>query len=146
MKQVLLGILRLKNADMKYVFVVLIMLVGVSVYAQNTQNADTITCPANLENIYARVLYTDSLSSSFVIFIKKEVKLHKHQHHTEHVMVLEGEATMTLGDKVFKIKKGDVVFIPKNTPHSVVTTSAVPLKVISLQAPNFDGSDRILLE
>jgi mannose-6-phosphate isomerase-like protein (cupin superfamily) len=131
---------------MKTVFVLLATLIATCLQAQNYQNTDTITCPASANNIYARVLYSDSLSTSFIIFIKKEVKLHKHQHHTEHVMVLEGEATMTLGDNVFKIKKGDIIYIPQNTPHSVVTTSAVPLKVISLQAPYFDGVDRILLE
>ncbi|MDL5049938.1 cupin domain-containing protein [Oscillatoria amoena NRMC-F 0135] len=115
-------------------------------FAQNTQNTDTIQCPAGVENIYSRPLYSDSLCSSFVIFIKKEVKLHKHLHHTEHVTVLDGEATMTLGDKVFTVKKGDFIFIPKNTPHKVVTTSQTPLKVISLQAPYFDGTDRVLLE
>lgn len=104
------------------------------------------TFKKSYENIYSRPLYSDSLCSSFVIFIKKEVKLHKHLHHTEHVTVLDGEATMTLGDKVFTVKKGDFIFIPKNTPHKVVTTSQTPLKVISLQAPYFDGTDRVLLE
>ena len=42
--------------------------------------------------------------------------------------------------------KGDFVFIPKNTPHSVNVISKVPLKVISVQAPFFDGKDRVLLE
>ena len=49
-------------------------------------------------------------------------------------------------DKSFKIKKGDLVFIPKNTIHSVITTSKQPLKVVSIQAPLFDGTDRISIE
>lgn len=131
---------------MKLFYALLLVVFTSHLFAQNTQNTDTIQCPAGIENIYSRPLYSDSLCSSFVIFIKKEVKLHKHLHHTEHVTVLEGEATMTLGDKVFTVKKGDFIFIPKNTPHKVVTTSKTPLKVISLQAPYFDGTDRVLLE
>ncbi len=131
---------------MKLFFASLLVVFTSPLFAQNTQNTDTIQCPAGVENIYSRPLYSDSLCSSFVIFIKKEVKLHKHLHHTEHVTVLDGEATMTLGDKVFTVKKGDFIFIPKNTPHKVVTTSKTPLKVISLQAPYFDGTDRVLLE
>lgn len=131
---------------MKLFFASLLVVFTSPLFAQNTQNTDTIQCPAGVENIYSRPLYSDSLCSSFVIFIKKEVKLHKHLHHTEHVTVLDGEATMTLGDKVFTVKKGDFIFIPKNTPHKVVTTSQTPLKVISLQAPYFDGTDRVLLE
>jgi mannose-6-phosphate isomerase-like protein (cupin superfamily) len=50
---------------------------------------------------------------------------------------------MMLEEKKFEIKHGDVIFIPKNTFHSVKTTSKEPLKVISIQAPYFDGKDRV---
>ena len=115
-------------------------------FAQSFQSADTVKAPATYENIYARPLYSDSLASSFVIFIKKEVKKHKHISHSEHVYVLEGEGEMLLGEKIIKVKKGDVVFIPKNTVHSFKTTSAVPAKIISVQAPYFDGKDRVMVE
>jgi mannose-6-phosphate isomerase-like protein (cupin superfamily) len=131
---------------MKTIFTFLILFVSISAQAQTWQNADTVSCPDDVENIYVRPLYSDSLSSSYVIFIKKQVKLHKHINHTEHVMVLAGSGDMVLGDKVFPIKKGDVVFIPKNTPHSVVTTSKKPLKVVSIQSPQFLGKDRVFLE
>ncbi len=131
---------------MKLLYTLLFATLTSPLFSQNVQNTDTIHCPAGVENVYSRPLYSDSLCSSFVIFIKKEVKLHKHLYHTEHVTVLEGEATMILGEKVFTVKKGDFIFIPKNTPHKVVTTSKVPLKVISMQAPYFDGTDRVLLE
>jgi len=98
------------------------------------------------DNIYSEKIAGDSLSTSFLILIKKEVKLHKHLEHSEHVYVLEGEGNMQLGNEWFKIKKGDLIFIPKNTAHKVVTTSEIPLKVISIQSPQFDGTDRILLE
>lgn len=131
---------------MKAIYTFLILIISLSSQAQTWQNADTVTCPKEIENIYVRPLYSDSLSSSYVIFIKKEVKLHKHISHSEHVMVLSGTGNMVLGDKIFPIKKGDVIFIPKNTPHSVVTTSKKPLKVISIQSPKFYGKDRVMLE
>ena len=74
------------------------------------------------------------------------MKLHKHVEHTENVIILEGEGEMTLGDKKFKVKKGDIVFIPKGTPHSLTVTSAIPVKVLSVQSPFFDGKDRIFIE
>lgn len=110
------------------------------------QNVDTIKPPANLENLYNRSLYSDSVVSSFLIFVKKEVKEHKHVQHAEHIMVLDGEAEMRVDSKSFKIKKGDLVYVPKNTFHYVKVTSKVPLKVVSIQAPNFDGKDRIFKE
>jgi len=115
-------------------------------HPETWQSADTVKAPAQYENVYTRPLYADSFSSSFVIFIKKEVKEHKHLTHTEHVIVLEGDANMTLDSRNFKIKKGDLVFLPKNTWHSVKVTSKTPLKVLSLQSPYFDGADRIFKE
>jgi mannose-6-phosphate isomerase-like protein (cupin superfamily) len=50
---------------------------------------------------------------------------------------------MKLGNATFKISEGDVIFIPLNTFHSVKSTGKVPLKVLSIQSPEFDGSDRI---
>jgi mannose-6-phosphate isomerase-like protein (cupin superfamily) len=109
-------------------------------------NTDTIGAKTVSDNIYNKPLFGDSLASSFVIIIKKEVKLHKHLVHSEHVVVLDGTGEMKLGDKNFEIKKGDVVFIPKNTTHAVKSTGRQPLKVLSVQSPNFDGKDRIFIE
>jgi mannose-6-phosphate isomerase-like protein (cupin superfamily) len=86
----------------------------------------------------------DSLVSSFLIYVNEQVKPHYHELHSEHVMVLEGQGIMVLGDSVFTVNAGDFLFIPKGTVHSVSKTSEVPLKVISIQAPNFDGKDRVL--
>jgi len=60
--------------------------------------------------------------------------------------VIDGEADMKLGDKNIHVKKADMIFIPNGTGHSVKVTSAIPLKVISIQSPYFDGKDRIILE
>lgn len=116
------------------------------IMAQNYLNTDTVGLKTVSDNIYNSPLFGDSLASSFVIVIKKEVKLHKHLNHSEHVVVLAGSGTMKLGDKQIEIKKGDVVFIPKNTPHSVKVNSKEVLKVLSIQAPYFDGKDRVMIE
>jgi mannose-6-phosphate isomerase-like protein (cupin superfamily) len=114
--------------------------------AQTVSSTDTAGSTSKTENIYNKALYNDSLCSSFCIVIKNEVKPHKHVYHSEHVTVLEGEGLMKLEGKSFTIRKGDVVFIPKNAVHSVKRTGAIPLKVISVQAPYFDGKDRVMVE
>lgn len=98
------------------------------------------------ENILVKGANCDSLASSFIIWVKKEVKLHKHNFHTENVYVIEGSGVMKLGDAEFEIKQGDYIFIPKNTPHRVKVTSEIPLKILSVQSPYFDGKDREMLE
>jgi mannose-6-phosphate isomerase-like protein (cupin superfamily) len=52
---------------------------------------------------------------------------------------------MRLDSSTFTIRKGDVVFIPQKSIHTVKTVSKEPLKVISIQTPLFDG-DRIWVE
>jgi len=108
------------------------------------RGTDSIGVSSKSENVYNVPLFGDSLASSFCIVIKKEVKAHKHAQHSEHVIVTEGTGLMKLGENTFEIKKGDVIFIPRNTIHSVKTTGSIPLKVISIQAPLFDGKDRIM--
>ena len=130
-----------------FVMLGLIGLTRICTAQLNRANLDTINPPENLENVFVKPLYQDTGDvSSYLIFIKKEVKTHKHLQHAEHVYVAQGEGIMTLGDKEFVVKSGSFIFIPKNTFHSVRTTSVMPLKVISIQAPFFDGKDRIFKE
>ena len=119
---------------------------GHTLYAQNSVNVDTIQVQDSYENVFVKKLNSDKNASTFLIFIKKEVKLHKHVTHSETIYVLEGKGVMLLGDKKMEVKKGDVLFIPEYTPHSVQVTSTVPLKVLSIQAPEFDGTDRVYIE
>ncbi len=130
---------------MKLLLLSIALLIGTGLFAQGVTSTDTITAPTSDKN-YSKLLYSDSLSSSFVIVIPKEVKLHYHANHTEQVVVISGEADMVLGELNIHIKAGDVIFIPKGTRHSVKVTSAEPLKIVSIQAPIFDGSDRIIIE
>lgn len=94
------------------------------------------------ENIFVKQLYSDSLSGSFIIWVKEQVPAHRHLHHTEVVTVIEGAATFRLGNESREVKKGDIIVIPAGTVHSAITTSKTPLKVLSVQSPEFDGSDR----
>ncbi len=107
---------------------------------------DTILVIDDYENVSSQKLYSDSLVTTFEIWVKKEVPLHKHEFHTEQVMVLEGEGNMRLGNEWKIIKTGDLIIIPAGTLHQVIVTSSIPLKVLSIQAPEFDGSDRVIMK
>lgn len=101
---------------------------------------------SNYANVCSKKLYSDSLSTAFLIWVKQDVALHLHEAHTEQIYVLAGTGEMQLGEIFFEIKAGDYISIPTGTPHQVKVTSAVPLQVISIQAPLFDGSDRIFID
>jgi mannose-6-phosphate isomerase-like protein (cupin superfamily) len=124
-------------------FLILMFGFCTGLWAQKICCLDTVGQQSQSTNIYSKQLNGDSLSSAFCILIKQEVKSHKHIKHSEQVLVLEGEGQMKLGNATFKISEGDVIFIPLNTFHSVKSTGKVPLKVLSIQSPEFDGSDRI---
>ncbi|MEQ9187618.1 MAG: cupin domain-containing protein [Cryomorphaceae bacterium] len=98
------------------------------------------------DNIHVQALDNDSLASTYLIWAKHSVKEHFHAYHTEVVYVLSGKGSMTLGDQEKVIQEGDYIFIPAGTHHAVKVLSDEPMKVISLQTPHFDGSDRVFVD
>lgn len=113
--------------------------------AQRIMNLPDFQPEMAYENIHVHKLDTDPLASTFVIWVKNSVKEHYHQDHTEIVYVMEGTGVMTLGEETREVKPGDYIFIPKGTHHSVKVTSTDPMKVLSVQTPEFDGSDRVFV-
>lgn len=98
-----------------------------------------------LSKIQIERLAGDSLTTSFLIGIPHRVPTHYHAAHSEHVYVLQGSGRMWLGGDTLMIGPGDYVFIPAQTTHGVEVIGDEVLKVISIQAPDFDGSDRVMV-
>jgi quercetin dioxygenase-like cupin family protein len=127
-------------------FLIFIFIFGLtsSLSAQKYQCKE-IQPEEKFDNIKVKKIHEDSLQSTFVIWIKKGVDKHYHEHHTEYIQVLRGKAIMLLGDKKITIKKGDFVIIPRGTVHAVLKVKRGPLKVVSVQAPTFDG-ERVMVK
>ncbi|MCH2023423.1 MAG: cupin domain-containing protein [Saprospiraceae bacterium] len=126
---------------------ILILIINNQIYGQLiTTKIKDFEPKQEYNNINVTPLHSDENSSVFLIFIKQGVKKHMHQYHTEVVTVLEGKGTMYLGESSINISPGDHIVIPQNTPHAVITTSNKPLKVISVQSPEFIGEDRIFID
>lgn len=117
-----------------------------SASSQSILHIDSYQPKGKYDNIHVQKIEGDSTYTAYVIWIKKEVALHYHADHTETIVVLEGKGKMTLGDTSFTIKKNSTFVIPKGTKHAVITKSRKPLKVLSIQYPMFDGSDRIIIK
>ena len=132
---------------MKTTFVlILLSIFSFQSFSQSIYSPQDAEIPENFDNIYKEDIYSDDLVSSFLIVIRKEVGLHKHSKHSEHVYVLEGTGEMRLGEEHVSVTAGDFIIIPKDTPHSLEVTSRDPMKIISVQAPLYDGSDKVKLE
>ena len=95
------------------------------------------------DNISITKLSSNSDATTFAIWIKKKVKIHKHINHTEHVYIKQGKGKFQLADSLYNVKTGDLIIIPKNTWHGVIVESRNPMKVISIQSPEFFGKDRV---
>lgn len=132
---------------MKTLIIISILLLCSTVSAQTYKSLDTIQPGQNYDNVMVRKIAEDSLQSSFIIWIKKDVKGHFHNVHTENIVILEGKAEMMFNGEKIIVKKGDYLNIPKGTHHSVEKIlSRKALKVLSIQSPSFDGKDRIFIE
>lgn len=124
----------------------LLFLLPFAVFSQSPTNLEAIEPEISYDNVHSQILYENEYSSYYLIWIKEEVKAHKHVKHTESITVVDGYGIMTVGEESFEVKKGDYFVIPKDTYHSLVVKSENPMKVISIQMPKFDPTDRIFKE
>jgi len=136
----------MKSFKMRFLLFTICFLISIISISQNIVNVKDLKPDQEYDNILVKKLDTDSNSTSFIIWVKKGVKAHKHENHSEVLYVLNGEGKMTIGDSTSIIKTGDYFRIPKNTFHSLEVISDEAIKVISVQAPEFFGKDRIFKE
>ena len=95
------------------------------------------------ENIHVHQISTNPNSTTFAIWVKRKVNIHKHENHVEHIYITQGEGRFHLGSTTYHVEPGDLIIVPKNTWHGVDVISSNPLRVISIQSPEFKGIDRI---
>lgn len=64
--------------------------------------------------------------------------LHVQPHHEEVVVVLEGEVDFRVGDEITSVRPGDLIFIPRATPHGPLPAEGQRMAALSIFAPRFD--------
>ena len=129
---------------MRIIFIISFQLIFFNFSAQDhIVSFDDIKPEKEFENINVKKLSSSNNATTFAIWIKKSVRLHKHIQHVENVYISEGNGIFQLGDSTHIVKKGDLIIIPKNTWHGVKVNSKTPMKLISVQSPEFFGNDRV---
>ena len=132
---------------MKNSLIIFFQILILNVSGQNLITSfKNIQVEEDYQNIYVKKISSDISATTFAIWIKKNVRLHKHIEHVENVYISEGSGEFQLGDTIYKVSSGDLIIIPKNTWHGVKVNSKKPMKVISVQSPEFKGIDRIFKE
>ncbi len=108
------------------------------------------------ENITAQIIHTgemegdalgaaNALASARRMFVSLDgatvsiqdgnVPKHLHPNANELQYVLEGTGTMWLGDKEVTVKPGDLVVIPKGTPHGGTKQNGRSIRTIAIKSP-----------
>ena len=76
------------------------------------------------------------------IMPKQRLSLQSHKHRSEHWIILDGNADVTLDDEVLKVESNHTVFIPKKAKHRIENRGSSPLTFVEVQTGEIlDESD-----
>ena len=81
-----------------------------------------------------------------MVFPQKRLSLQFHLMRSEVWVIVEGTGKMTLGEKTFPIKAGDVIQIDKGQPHRVENDSDTMLVLIETQIGICPEDDIVRIE
>ena len=76
---------------------------------------------------------------------RKRTSLQFHKNRSEFWKALDNSLKVQIGNKVFTMKKGDEVFIPKKTKHRLQGLSN-EARVLEISLGNFDEKDIVRIE
>jgi len=78
-----------------------------------------------------------------VIAPKKRLSLQRHLKRSEHWVVVEGEAKITVDRDVFYRKANESIYVPKKGVHRLENATAKPLKIVEVQCGAYLEEDDI---
>ena len=73
----------------------------------------------------------------------RRIVLQKHKFRSEHWVVVQGKAKVTIDDKIIHIKTGESVYIPQGAIHRLENDEEVELILIEVQTGTYLGEDDI---
>ena len=79
-----------------------------------------------------------------VVYPNSQLSLQSHNHRSEHWVIVEGEGTITLGEKTLKLKKDEKVYIPVKEKHRMSNFTNENVVFIEVQNGDYLGEDDII--
>jgi mannose-6-phosphate isomerase-like protein (cupin superfamily) len=89
--------------------------------------------PANAGGMHSKMFV--SADGATISVQDGNVGKHMHPNTNEIQFILDGTGTIWLGDKEVKVKPGDLVVIPKGTPHGGTKPDGRTLKALAIKTP-----------
>jgi quercetin dioxygenase-like cupin family protein len=82
-------------------------------------------------------------STARVLMVHDSLAPHLHADHDEIILMLRGKGDLTLAGRSREVRRGDLIFLPKGTVHSFVSTTNGYSGLLSIVSPAYDGKDEI---
>ena len=102
----------------------------------------------NIENVTQRkgqgsnvnhVVIGELMKGGWVITQEnKDPSPHFHPNEEQYMLILEGKIKMVLGDEMKILESGDLIHIPRNTPHCIMTLGD-SAKFFAVKSPSGNG-------
>lgn len=86
----------------------------------------------------------NSKMKRIVIYPHAKLSLQMHYHRSEHWIVAQGTAKITIGDKTVFLEENQSTYIPKATPHRLENPGKIPLHIIEVQMGSYLDEDDIV--
>jgi mannose-1-phosphate guanylyltransferase/mannose-6-phosphate isomerase len=79
-----------------------------------------------------------------VVYPGAALSLQSHHHRSEHWIVVEGTAKVTIDDAVTLVSENQSVYIPLGAVHRMENPGKLPLTLIEVQTGSYFGEDDII--
>ena len=73
-----------------------------------------------------------------------KLSLQYHHHRSEHWTVVQGEASVTVGEDIKKVKVNESVYIPLKEKHALANEGEELMQLIEVQVGDYLGEDDIV--
>lgn len=73
-----------------------------------------------------------------------KLSLQYHLHRSEHWVIIQGVAQITLGEQDLSLEVNESIFVPKEMPHRLENRENTPLEIIEIQVGDYVGEDDIV--
>ena len=72
------------------------------------------------------------------------MSLQSHKHRSEHWVIVEGTAKVTINNRTSILKPGESTYVPLGYKHRLENEGKIPLLIIEIQIGSYLGEDDIV--
>ena len=73
-----------------------------------------------------------------------KLSLQSHEYRSEHWVIVEGTAKVTINNKINILKSGESTYVPLGHKHRLENEGKIPLLIIEIQIGSYLGEDDII--